>query len=138
LEKTMPDASGSGPGRPPRQRNVFGEPLAECCATPPTGFYRSGRCETGPEDVGVHTVCAQVDAEFLAFSRSAGNDLSTPVPAFGFPGLKPGDCWCLCAARWLEAFEAGKAPKVRLAGTHEATLEIVPFDLLKKHALDLS
>ena len=83
-------------------------------------------------------MCAQVDADFLAFSKAAGNDLSTPFPAAGFAGLKPGDCWCLCAARWLEAFEAGHAPKVRLAATHEATLEIVPLDLLKKHALDLS
>ena len=103
-----------------------------------TGFYRTGSCETGPEDVGVHTVCTRVDAEFLAFSQAAGNDLSTPVPAAGFPGLKPGDCWCLCAERWKEAFEAGKAPQVRLAATHEATLEIVPLELLKKHALDLS
>jgi uncharacterized protein len=134
----MPDASGSDPGRGGPQRNVFGEPLRECCAKPLTGFYRTGSCETGPEDLGVHTVCAQVDAEFLAFSRAAGNDLSTPIPQVGFQGLQPGDCWCLCAARWLEAFEAGKAPKVRLTATHKATLEIVPLDLLKKHALDLS
>jgi uncharacterized protein (DUF2237 family) len=120
------------------QHNVFGEPIAECCSKPLTGFYRTGSCETGPEDVGVHTVCTRVDADFLAFSRAAGNDLSTPVPEFGFPGLQPGDCWCLCAARWLEAFEAGTAPKVRLAATHEATLEIVPLALLKKHAIDLS
>ncbi len=125
------------PGRPSRPRNVFGEPLAECCTKPLTGFYRTGSCETGPEDIGVHTVCAQVDADFLAFSRAAGNDLSTPFPAAGFSGLKPGDWWSVCA-RWLEAFEAGKAPKVRLTATHEATLAIVPFDLLKKHALDLS
>src|ERR671928_222512 len=104
----------------------------ECCTNPLTGFYRTGSCETGPEDFGVHTVCAHVDAEFLAFSKAAGNDLSTPVPQVGFPGLKPGDCWCLCAARWREAFDAGKAPKVRLAATHEATLRIVPLDLLKK------
>jgi uncharacterized protein len=130
MEATMADEAGA--------RNVFGEPLAECCAKPLTGFYRSGSCETGPEDVGVHTVCARVDAAFLAFSRAAGNDLSTPVPAAGFPGLKPGDCWCLCAARWLEAFEAGWAPRVRLAATHEATLAIVPLELLKKRAIDLS
>ncbi len=134
----MPDASGSGPGRPQRQRNVFGDAIAECCTRPLTGFYRSGSCETGPEDVGVHTVCAQVDADFLAYSKEAGNDLSTPMPAYGFAGLKPGDCWCLCAARWLEAFQDGHAPKVRLGGTHEATLQVVPFDLLKKHAIDLS
>ncbi|HTT79635.1 MAG TPA: DUF2237 domain-containing protein [Stellaceae bacterium] len=134
----MPDASGSDPRRPARPRNVFGEPLAECCTRPLTGFYRTGSCETGPEDLGMHTVCAQVDAQFLAFSQAAGNDLSTPLPAAGFAGLQPGDCWCLCAARWLEACDAGRAPKVRLAATHEATLEIVPLDLLKKHALDLS
>jgi hypothetical protein len=86
----------------------------------------------------VHTVCAVVDADFLAFSRAAGNDLSTPVPEAGFPGLKPGDCWCLCAARWKEALDAARAPQVRLAGTHEATLDIVPLDLLKKYAIDLS
>ena len=138
----MPDASGSDPGRGgrprPRARNVLGEPLAECCTNPLTGFYRTGSCETGAEDFGVHTVCARVDADFLAFSKAAGNDLSTPVPQAGFPGLKPGDCWCLCAARWKEAFDAGKAPKVRLTGTHEATLDIVPLELLKKYAIDLS
>ncbi|MGE5271304.1 MAG: DUF2237 family protein [Thiohalocapsa sp.] len=120
------------------QLNVWGEPLAECCAKPLTGFYRSGACETGPDDVGVHTVCARVDAEFLQFSRAAGNDLSTPVPQAGFPGLKPGDCWCLCAARWKEAFDAGKAPRLRLSATHEATLDIVPLEILKKYAIDLS
>ncbi len=88
-------------------RNVLGEPLAECCSKPMTGFYRNGSCDTGPEDLGVHTVCIRVDAAFLAFSQAHGNDLSTPVPAFGFPGLKPGDCWCLCAERWKEALEAG-------------------------------
>ncbi|HEY8871609.1 MAG TPA: DUF2237 domain-containing protein [Stellaceae bacterium] len=134
----MPDASGSGPSRPARPRNVLGEPLAECCTKPLTGFYRTGSCETGPDDFGVHTVCTRVDSDFLAFSRAAGNDLSTPVPAAGFPGLQPGDCWCLCAERWKEAFEAGKAPRIRLTATHEATLEIVPLDLLKKYAIDLS
>jgi uncharacterized protein len=119
-------------------RNVFGEPLAECCSKPMTGFYRDGSCNTGPEDLGLHTVCTKVDAAFLAFSRAAGNDLSTPVPEFGFPGLKPGDCWCLCAERWKEAFEAGKAPKVRLTATHEANLEVVPLELLKRYAIDLS
>src|SRR3954447_3292173 len=137
-EVIVPDASGSAPQRPARPRNVFGEPLTECCSKPLTGFYRTGSCDTGPEDFGVHTVCAHVDAEFLVFSKAAGNDLSTPVPAAGFSGLKPGDCWCLCAARWKEAFDAGKAPKVKLMGTHEATLEIVPLDLLKKYAIDLS
>ena len=95
----MPDAGGFDPGRrrlPPK--NVLGETLTECCAKPLTGFYRDGACNTGPEDVGVHTVCTRVDEDFLAFSKAAGNDLSTPVPQFGFAGLKPGDCWCLCAA----------------------------------------
>jgi uncharacterized protein (DUF2237 family) len=119
-------------------RNVLGEPLAECCTKPLTGFYRDGRCDTGPEDFGMHTVCARVDADFLAFSKAAGNDLSTPVHEFGFAGLKPGDCWCLCAERWKEAFEAGKAPKVRLTATHEATLKIVPLGILKRYAIDLS
>jgi hypothetical protein len=103
-----------------------------------TGFYRDGACNTGPEDHGVHTVCASMTADFLAFSKAAGNDLSTPVPQFGFAGLNPGDCWCLCAARWREALEAGHAPRIRLTATHEATLEIVPLDMLKKHALDIS
>jgi uncharacterized protein (DUF2237 family) len=119
-------------------RNVLGEPLVPCCTKPLTGFYRDGSCNTGPEDFGRHTVCAQVDAEFLAFSRAQGNDLSMPVLEFGFPGLKPGDCWCLCAERWKEAFEAGVAPKIRLMATHEATLDLVPLDILKRYAIDLS
>jgi uncharacterized protein len=119
-------------------RNVLGEPLAECCGKPLTGFYRDGACNTGPEDVGLHTVCARMDASFLRFSRERGNDLSTPAPQFGFPGLKPGDCWCLCAERWREAFEAGQAPKVRLMATHEATLDIVPLEVLKRYSIDLS
>ena len=139
----MPDASGSGDGRPERPRreapkNVFGEPLAECCSKPLTGFYRDSSCNTGPDDIGVHTVCAVVDGEFLAFSRAAGNDLTTAIPQIGFTGLKPGDCWCLCAARWKEAHDAGQAPKIRLAATHQATLAIVSLDLLKKYALDVS
>jgi uncharacterized protein len=119
-------------------RNVLGEPLAECSMRPLTGFYRDGACNTGPEDAGQHTVCAVMDEAFLRFSRQRGNDLSTPVPEFGFPGLKPGDCWCLCAARWQEAFEAGHAPKVRLAATHESTLDSVSLAALKRHAIDLS
>ena len=134
----MPDASGSDPRRPqgrlPRQRNVFGEPISECCTRPLTGFYRNGNCETGPDDVGVHTVCARVDAEFLAFSKAAGNDLSTPVPAAGFAGLQPGDCWCLCAARWKEALDGDAAPHVVLEATHAATLRVVSLDELKKYA----
>jgi hypothetical protein len=125
----MPDSSGFDPGRRPAPpKNVLGENLSECCTNPLTGFYRDGSCNTGPEDFGVHTVCTRVDAEFLAFSKAAGNDLSTPLPQFGFAGLQPGDCWCLCAARWKEALDAGHPPRVRLAATHEATLEIVPLD----------
>jgi uncharacterized protein (DUF2237 family) len=105
---------------------------------PLTGFYRTGCCETGPEDVGVHTVCIEATREFLAFSKAAGNDLSTPRPEFGFAGLEPGDRWCICAARWQEALEAGAAPRVVLAATHEATLEIVELADLKRHALDLA
>lgn len=117
------------------QRNVLGATLADCSHDPKTGFYRNGCCETGPDDAGVHTVCAEVTEAFLEFSRSRGNDLSTPRPEFGFPGLDPGDRWCLCAARWLEAFEAGCAPRVDLEATHEKTLEIVPFESLKAHAV---
>jgi uncharacterized protein (DUF2237 family) len=120
------------------QRNVFGEPIATCSEKPLTGFYRSGCCETGPEDAGVHTVCIEATADFLAFSKARGNDLSTPCPEYGFAGLKPGDRWCLCAARWQEALEAGAAPRVVLASTHEATLRIVQLADLKRHALDLS
>jgi hypothetical protein len=136
----VPDASGfeRGGRRAPPPKNVLGEALTECCTKPLTGFYRDGSCNTGPEDLGVHTVCTRVDADFLAFSKAAGNDLSTPVPQFGFEGLKPGDCWCLCAARWKEALDAGQAPRIRLAATHEATLEIVPLETLKKFAIDLS
>jgi len=124
--------------QPSAQRNVFGEPLKSCSERPVTGFYRSGCCHTGPEDLGLHTVCVEVTAEFLAFSKSRGNDLSTPRPEFGFPGLEPGDRWCLCAARWREAFEAGRAPRVVLAATHEATLELVELGDLKRYAIDLA
>ena len=120
------------------QRNVYGEPLKSCSERPLTGFYRTGCCHTGEEDFGLHTVCVEVTAEFLAFSKAAGNDLSTPQPDFGFPGLKPGDRWCLCAARWREAFEAGKAPRVILGATHEATLELVELKDLKRYAIDLA
>jgi uncharacterized protein (DUF2237 family) len=116
--------------------NVLGEPLDACSLSPRTGFTRSGDCETGPEDFGSHTVCAQVTREFLAFSRRRGNDLTTPAP--GFPGLKPGDRWCLCAARWQEAFEAGCAPRVVLRATHARSLDIVSLQDLKMHAIDLS
>lgn len=118
-------------------RNVLGETLQACSMAPMTGFYRDGCCNTGPDDFGVHTVCAVMTREFLEFSRRRGNDLTTPAPQFGFPGLKPGDRWCLCASRWKEALDAGMAPRVVLAATHEATLEFVSLDELKKYAIDL-
>lgn len=119
-------------------RNVFGEPLVPCGTEPVTGFFRDGCCNTGPLDRGLHTVCAIVDAAFLDYSRSQGNDLVTPRPEFGFPGLKPGDRWCLCAGRWEEARQAGVAPPVVLAATHERTLSVVALADLKRHARDLS
>jgi uncharacterized protein (DUF2237 family) len=118
--------------------NVLGERLELCSLKPMTGFYRDGCCDTGEEDVGSHTVCAVMTAEFLAFSRSAGNDLSTPVPALGFPGLKPGDRWCLCAPRWQEAFEAGHAPRVVLRATHADALNYCSLADLKRFAVDLA
>jgi uncharacterized protein len=119
-------------------RNVLGEPLAVCSLAPMTGFFRTGCCETGPDDRGVHVVCAQVTAEFLEFTRSRGNDLSSPAPEYGFPGLRPGDRWCLCAGRWQEALAVGMAPRVVLTATHERALELVSLDDLKRHAIDLS
>jgi len=101
-----------------------------------TGFYRNGRCDTGPQDAGAHVVCVQMTEEFLAFSKSKGNDLSTPMPQYKFDGLKPGDCWCLCALRWQEALEADKAPLVRLSSTHEAALEHIQLEDLEKYALE--
>lgn len=118
--------------------NVLGEPLESCGEDPMTGFFRDGCCNTSAQDVGLHTVCVGVTAEFLSFSKSRGNDLSTPVPQFEFPGLKPGDRWCLCAARWLEAYEADVAPRVYLKSTHMRTLKVVALADLKKHAIDLS
>ncbi|MCS6856793.1 MAG: DUF2237 domain-containing protein [Sandaracinaceae bacterium] len=118
-------------------KNLLGRPLEPCSFKPLTGFYRDGHCSTGPEDLGVHTVCAQVTEEFLEFSKRVGNDLSTPRPEWRFPGLKPGDRWCLCAARWLEAYYAGCAPPIFAASTHEAALEIVPKEFLFEKALDL-
>lgn len=117
-------------------KNVLGGELQDCSRDPVTGFYRDGCCNTGSGDVGVHTVCAVMTDEFLAFSRSRGNDLSTPNPAFGFPGLKDGDQWCLCAPRWQEALEAGMAPRVVLEATHIATLEWCSLDDLRAHAVD--
>jgi uncharacterized protein (DUF2237 family) len=118
-------------------KNVLGEPLMPCCTRPMTGFFRNGRCETDDRDVGRHVVCAEMTAGFLAFTKAKGNDLSTPVPEAGFPGLKPGDRWCLCAARWREAAEAGVAPPVVLGATDDAALELIDLALLKRHALDL-
>jgi uncharacterized protein len=126
-----------GRGRRP-SRNVFGETLEACSVKPMTGFFRNGCCDTGPEDVGSHTVCTVVTDEFLAFSRAQGNDLSTPMPDFGFPGLKAGDRWCLCAPRWQEALEAGCAPRVVLRATHEGALSHCSLADLKRHALDLA
>lgn len=117
------------------QRNVLGEELEACSFDPKTGFYRTGSCETGRDDLGLHVVCAQVTAEFLDYSLAAGNDLVTPRPELGFVGLSPGDRWCVCAERWLEALGAGVAPPVILAATHEAALEIVPLDVLRAHRL---
>lgn len=133
----MSEPEGNGRDSEP-QRNVFGEPIEVCSIRPLTGFYRNGCCETGPEDFGVHTVCVEMTAEFLAFSKARGNDLSTPHPEFGFAGLVPGDRWCLCAARWQEAHAAGAAPRVVLSATHEATLEVAELDDLKSLALDIS
>jgi uncharacterized protein (DUF2237 family) len=116
--------------------NVLGTPLQTCSTDPLTGFYRDGCCSTGGDDAGVHVVCARVTAEFLEFSKAAGNDLSTPRPEFGFAGLKPGDQWCLCASRWAEAFEAGMAPPVVLAATHMRALEWCSLDDLRAHAID--
>ena len=117
-------------------RNVLGGELAECGRDPVTGFFRDGCCNTSPEDIGSHTVCATVTTEFLEFSLAAGNDLSTPRPEYGFAGLQPGDGWCVCAGRWLEAATAGYGCPVRLAATHERALEIVPLQMLRAHAAD--
>ena len=116
-------------------RNVLGQPLQPCCTSPMTGFYRNGRCDTGPGDAGVHVVCAQMTDEFLAFSQESGNDLSTPKPEWGFPGLQAGDCWCLCAARWKEAYDAGLAPAVKLSATHISALEFASLEEMQEHAV---
>lgn len=114
--------------------NVFGEALEVCSSDPLTGFFRDGACETCAEDRGSHTVCCVMTAEFLAFSKYVGNDLSTPRPEYGFPGLKPGDGWCVCASRWMQAAEEGAAPMVNLAATHKRALEIIPLEMLEAHA----
>ena len=132
------DNRDSGAERQLSAHNVFGEPLEICSMRPMTGFHRDGCCNTGREDVGSHTVCAVMTAAFLDFSKSRGNDLSTPVPELGFPGLKPGDRWCLCAPRWQEAFEANQAPRVVLRATHEAALSYCSLADLKRLAVDLA
>lgn len=119
------------------ERNVLGGELVECGADPITGFYRDGCCSTGPDDLGSHTVCAVVSAEFLEHQRRVGNDLSTPRPEYRFAGLRPGDRWCVVAARWLQAYEAGVAAPVVLAATHERALDIVPLEALREHAVDV-
>ncbi len=118
------------------ERNVLGGPLADCSHDPKTGYFRDGCCRTMPGDHGVHTVCAVMTEDFLKFTRSRGNDLSTPRPEYDFPGLNPGDKWCLCAARWLEAYEVGHAPNVVLSACHARTLDIVPLEALTAHAVD--
>ena len=119
-----------------QERNVLGGPLEPCSTDPLTGFFRDGTCRTCPEDLGLHAVCAQVTEDFLAFTASRGNDLSAARPQFNFPGLSPGDRWCLCASRWLEAQRAGVAPPVVLGSTHERALEVVPLETLRAFALD--
>src|SRR6201996_9609691 len=128
---------GFGPGPRP-SRNVFGEPLQTCSAAPVTGFFRNGCCDTSDQDVGSHTVCAVMTDEFLAFSKARGNDLSTPMPEFGFAGLKAGDRWCLCAPRWQEALEAGAAPQVVLRSTEEGALRHCKLADLTRFAIDLA
>ncbi len=132
----MPRDSSGGGGGP--ARNVLGTPLENCSIKPMTGFFRNGCCDTGPQDAGSHTVCVVATAEFLDFSKSRGNDLSTPLPEYGFPGLKPGDRWCLCAPRWQEALQAGKAPRVVLRATHKGALDHCALADLKRFAIDLS
>lgn len=120
------------------QKNVLGGELESCCTSPMTGYYRDGHCRTDDSDRGSHTVCVRMTEEFLAFSKRTGNDLSTPHPEFGFPGLKPGDKWCVCVSRWEDAFIAGVAPRIVLAATHERALDVVDLDELKAFALDLN
>ena len=123
---------------PESARNVLGEPMDLCCENPLTGFYRNGRCDTGPDDHGVHTVCIRATTEFLEYSSSVGNDLSSPMIEFGFTGLQEGDGWCLCLARWKQAYDAGKAPQIYLASKHEASLELVPLEVLLDFAVDVN
>jgi uncharacterized protein (DUF2237 family) len=122
---------------PTAERNVLGGPLQPCGTDPVTGFYRDGSCTSGPDDLGRHTVCAVVSADFLALQRDLGNDLITPRPEYGFPGLKPGDRWCVVAARWMQAYQAGAAAGVVLAATNERALEVVPIEALRQYAVDV-
>src|SRR5271168_1563306 len=133
----MPRGEEGGGGRHP-SLNVLGGTLEGCNDKPVTGFFRNGCCDTSAQDVGSHTVCVVLTAEFLAFSKACGNDLSTPVPEYGFPGLQEGDRWCLCAPRWQQALEAGSAPRVVLSATHEGALESCDLADLKRHAIDLN
>ena len=121
-----------------KQKNVFGEEIETCCESPITGFFRDGFCHTDDTDKGVHTICVSMTEDFLEFSKSKGNDLSTPRPEFNFPGLKEGDGWCLCAERWVEAYEVSMAPKLYIKRTNLRTLDIVPLEILKKFAIDLN
>ncbi len=123
------------PIKPTGPLNVLGTPLLPCCLENSTGWYRNGSCETDSGDHGRHVICAIMTEEFLAFSKLMGNDLSTPIPEYNFPGLKPGECWCLCAGRWQEAFEAGMAPMVKLEACEQSALEIVDLENLKSHAV---
>ena len=128
-ESTTLASSGDDPGL-----NVLGSALDPCSCQPMTGWYRDGSCRTGPADLGRHTVCCVINEAFLSYSRAQGNDLSTPMPQFGFPGLNPGDHWCVCAPRWLEAYEDGMAPSVKLEATEQSTLEVIPLEVLRQHA----
>ena len=121
-----------------KQKNVLGEPLEVCSENPITGYFRDGCCNTDTSDVGSHTVCTKVTNDFLEFSKNQGNDLSTPRPEYGFDGLKDGDTWCLCADRWLEAYQNGVAPKIKLKSTNVKALEIIDLDYLKDHSVDIS
>lgn len=130
------NGNGNGNGHRPKPKNVLGTELKYCCLKPLTGFYRDGFCRTGVDDTGRHTVCIRATDEFLAFSKAVGNDLSTPMPQYAFPGLVEGDQWCLCVLRWREAFEMGAAPQVILEACHESVLNIVSLEDLQKHAID--
>lgn len=132
----MSYTNGNGNGHHPKPKNVLGTDLQSCCTDPMTGFYRDGYCRTGRDDTGRHTVCIEVTEEFLRFSKAAGNDLSTPMPQYTFPGLQEGDKWCLCMLRWKEALENGMAPRVYLEATHESALSVVSLEDLKRHAVE--